>query len=54
LDELLTNAMLLVLPSYLEGLSLALLDAMGRVFAFSPAIFRKIENWWRYRLYIST
>jgi glycosyltransferase involved in cell wall biosynthesis len=29
LDELLTNAMLLVLPSDLEGLSLALLDAMG-------------------------
>jgi glycosyltransferase involved in cell wall biosynthesis len=29
LDELLTNAMLFVLPSHLEGLSLALLDAMG-------------------------
>lgn len=29
LDELLTNAMMLVLPSELEGLSLALLDAMG-------------------------
>jgi glycosyltransferase involved in cell wall biosynthesis len=29
LDELLTNAMLFVLPSDLEGLSLALLDAMG-------------------------
>ncbi len=29
LDELLTNAALLVLPSDLEGLSLALLDAMG-------------------------
>src|SRR4029077_15671190 len=29
LDELLTNAMVLVLPSDLEGLSLALLDAMG-------------------------
>ncbi len=29
LDELLTHAMLLVLPSDLEGLSLALLDAMG-------------------------
>ena len=29
LDELLTNAMLSVLPSDLEGLSLALLDAMG-------------------------
>jgi glycosyltransferase involved in cell wall biosynthesis len=29
LDELLTNACLLVLPSDLEGLSLALLDAMG-------------------------
>ena len=29
LDELLTNAMLLVLPSDLEGLSLAMLDAMG-------------------------
>jgi glycosyltransferase involved in cell wall biosynthesis len=29
LEELLTNAMLLVLPSDLEGLSLALLDAMG-------------------------
>ncbi len=29
LDELLTNAMLFVLPSELEGLSLALLDAMG-------------------------
>lgn len=29
LDELLTNAMILVLPSDLEGLSLALLDAMG-------------------------
>ncbi|MGA8274416.1 MAG: glycosyltransferase family 4 protein [Candidatus Sulfotelmatobacter sp.] len=29
LDELLTNAMLFVLPSVLEGLSLALLDAMG-------------------------
>jgi glycosyltransferase involved in cell wall biosynthesis len=28
-DELLTNAMLFVLPSDLEGLSLALLDAMG-------------------------
>jgi glycosyltransferase involved in cell wall biosynthesis len=29
LDELLTNAMLFVLPSDLEGLSLALLDGMG-------------------------
>jgi len=29
LEELLTNAMLFVLPSDLEGLSLALLDAMG-------------------------
>jgi glycosyltransferase involved in cell wall biosynthesis len=29
LDELLTNAMILVLPSDLEGMSLALLDAMG-------------------------
>src|SRR5215471_4142599 len=29
LDKLLTNAMILVLPSDLEGLSLALLDAMG-------------------------
>ena len=29
LDELLTNAMLFVMPSDLEGLSLALLDAMG-------------------------
>jgi len=29
LDELITNAMLFVLPSALEGLSLALLDAMG-------------------------
>jgi glycosyltransferase involved in cell wall biosynthesis len=29
LDELLTNAMMFVLPSELEGLSLALLDAMG-------------------------
>ncbi len=29
LDELLTNSMLFVLPSDLEGLSLALLDAMG-------------------------
>jgi glycosyltransferase involved in cell wall biosynthesis len=29
LDELLTNAMIFVLPSALEGLSLALLDAMG-------------------------
>lgn len=29
LDELLTNAMLFVLPSDLEGLSLALLEAMG-------------------------
>jgi glycosyltransferase involved in cell wall biosynthesis len=29
LDELLTNAMIFVLPSNLEGLSLALLDAMG-------------------------
>jgi glycosyltransferase involved in cell wall biosynthesis len=29
LNELLTNAMLFVLPSDLEGLSLALLDAMG-------------------------
>jgi glycosyltransferase involved in cell wall biosynthesis len=29
LDELLTNAMLFVLPSQLEGLSLALLEAMG-------------------------
>jgi glycosyltransferase involved in cell wall biosynthesis len=29
LDELLTNAMLFVLPSELEGMSLALLDAMG-------------------------
>ena len=29
LDELLTNAMVFVLPSELEGLSLALLDAMG-------------------------
>jgi len=29
LDELLTNAMLFVLPSDVEGLSLALLDAMG-------------------------
>ena len=29
LDELLTNAVLFVLPSDLEGLSLALLDAMG-------------------------
>ena len=29
LDDLLTNAMLFVLPSDLEGLSLALLDAMG-------------------------
>ena len=29
LDELITNAMLFVLPSDLEGLSLALLDAMG-------------------------
>jgi glycosyltransferase involved in cell wall biosynthesis len=29
LDELLTNAMIFVLPSDMEGLSLALLDAMG-------------------------
>jgi glycosyltransferase involved in cell wall biosynthesis len=29
LDELLTNAILFVLPSDIEGLSLALLDAMG-------------------------
>ena len=29
LEELLTNAMLFVLPSDMEGLSLALLDAMG-------------------------
>jgi glycosyltransferase involved in cell wall biosynthesis len=29
LEELLTNAMLFVLPSDIEGLSLALLDAMG-------------------------
>ncbi len=29
LDELLTNAMIFVLPSEMEGLSLALLDAMG-------------------------
>jgi len=29
LDELLTNAMIFVLPSDLEGLSLVLLDAMG-------------------------
>jgi glycosyltransferase involved in cell wall biosynthesis len=29
LDELITNAMIFVLPSDLEGLSLALLDAMG-------------------------
>jgi glycosyltransferase involved in cell wall biosynthesis len=29
LDELLTNALIFVLPSDLEGLSLALLDAMG-------------------------
>ena len=29
LDELLTHAMIFVLPSDLEGLSLALLDAMG-------------------------
>lgn len=29
LDELITNAMLFVLPSDLEGLSLALLDAMA-------------------------
>src|SRR5205807_3032161 len=29
LDELLTNAMVFVLPSDVEGLSLALLDAMG-------------------------
>ena len=29
LDELLTNAMVFVLPSDIEGLSLALLDAMG-------------------------
>jgi glycosyltransferase involved in cell wall biosynthesis len=29
LDELLTNAMLFVLPSDMEGMSLALLDAMG-------------------------
>src|SRR5213076_1526245 len=29
LEELLSNAMLFVLPSDLEGLSLALLDAMG-------------------------
>src|SRR5208283_2508068 len=29
LDELMTNAMIFVLPSDLEGLSLALLDAMG-------------------------
>jgi glycosyltransferase involved in cell wall biosynthesis len=29
LDELLTNAMLFVLPSEMEGLSLALLEAMG-------------------------
>jgi glycosyltransferase involved in cell wall biosynthesis len=29
LDELLTNAMIFVLPSAMEGLSLALLDAMG-------------------------
>ena len=29
LDELITNAMIFVLPSDMEGLSLALLDAMG-------------------------
>ena len=29
LEELITNAMLFVLPSEMEGLSLALLDAMG-------------------------
>ena len=29
LDELLTNAMIFVLPSDMEGLSFALLDAMG-------------------------
>jgi glycosyltransferase involved in cell wall biosynthesis len=35
LDELLTNAMIFVLPSELEGLSLALLDAMGGRFVRS-------------------
>jgi glycosyltransferase involved in cell wall biosynthesis len=47
LDELLTNAMLFVLPSDLEGLSLALLDAMGAGrCACSPAMFRRTAKLW--------
>jgi hypothetical protein len=42
LDELLTNAMVFVLPSDLEGLSLALLDAMGAGLCVSAATLRKI------------
>ena len=47
LDELLTNAMLFVLSSDLEGLSLALLDAMGAGGSRpSQRYSRKIARWW--------
>jgi len=45
LDERLTNAMLFVLASDLENLSLALLHAMGVAFVSWPAIFPKTANW---------
>jgi Glycosyl transferases group 1 len=44
-EELLTNAMLFVLPSDLEGLSLALLEAMGAGWCVLAVTFRRIGNW---------
>jgi glycosyltransferase involved in cell wall biosynthesis len=55
LDELLTNAMIFVLPSDLEGLSLALLDAMGAgVCVLTSDVSGKPGSGrWR-RIYVST
>lgn len=45
LDELLTNAMMFVLASDLEGLSLALWMPWEQDCACWPAMFRRTANW---------
>ena len=48
-DELLTNAMIFVLPSDMEGLSLALLDAMGASLCVLASDIPENREWWKER-----